>query len=70
MKTYWGKGIMAPPFIILVLYGGEWSAAHPYRFTPEETAPATHCIGGWVNSRAGLGSMEKKNLLPLWEIEP
>jgi hypothetical protein len=29
------------------LDGGEWSALLPGRFTPRESAPGTHGIGGW-----------------------
>jgi hypothetical protein len=36
------------------LVGDEWSASHPGRFTPEERAPGTHWIGGWVGPRTGL----------------
>jgi hypothetical protein len=45
--------------------GGVWSALHPNRFTPGETAPGTRFIGGWVD----LDVMEKK-YLPLSGIEP
>jgi hypothetical protein len=27
---------------------------------PRERAPGTHCIGGWVDPRAGLDDMEKQ----------
>jgi hypothetical protein len=37
----------------------------PAALPPRERAPGTHWIGGWVG-RYG----EKKNLLPLPEIEP
>ena len=37
-----------------VLEGGEWSAARPGRTLPRER-PGTHCTGGWVGHRAGLG---------------
>jgi hypothetical protein len=47
------------------LVGGEWSASRPGRFTP-----GTHCIGGWVDSRAGLDNIEKWKLLTLPELEP
>jgi hypothetical protein len=66
----WGNGVIASPFLTLVLYGGEWSATRPCFITPEETALGTHSIGGWVDSRAGLDSMEKKKSVTPWEIEP
>jgi hypothetical protein len=31
----------------------------PRPFYPRERAPGTHCIGGWVDPRAGLDDMEK-----------
>jgi hypothetical protein len=46
-------------YLTSALVGGEWSASRPGRFTPGETAPVTHCIGGWVDPRAGLDDMEK-----------
>jgi hypothetical protein len=36
------------------LDGDDWSASRPGRFTPRETAPGTHWIGGWVGPRAVL----------------
>jgi hypothetical protein len=48
-----------------VLAGGEWSASHPGRFTPEERAPGTHWIGGWVDPRARLDAVEKRKFLTL-----
>jgi hypothetical protein len=41
------------------LVGGEWSASRLGRFTSEERAPGTHCIGGWVDPRDGLDHVEK-----------
>jgi hypothetical protein len=34
----------------------------PGRFTPEEGAPGTHWIGGWVDHRAGLDDVKRKFL--------
>jgi len=42
------------------LYGGEWSASRPGRFTPRERAPFTCWIGGWVGPRAGLDAVARK----------
>jgi hypothetical protein len=39
-----------------------WSASLPGRFTPEEGAPGTNLIGGWVGLRAGLEALEKRKL--------
>jgi hypothetical protein len=33
---------------------------HPYRFIPGEKGPGMHWIGGWVDPRAGLHTMEKR----------
>jgi hypothetical protein len=35
----WGSGGIAPPFLILVPDGGEWSASHSGHFTPRMRAP-------------------------------
>jgi hypothetical protein len=52
-------------FLIPTAVQGGWSASHASRFTPGETAPGTHWLGGWVGPRAGLDDMEKwKFLLP------
>jgi hypothetical protein len=29
MKTYWGSGGIAPPFLTLAIDGGDWSAYNP-----------------------------------------
>jgi hypothetical protein len=66
----WGNGGIAPPFLTLALNGGEWSASRFY-FTPEETAPGTHYIQGWVGPRAGLDVMEKRKIsCPYQELNP
>ena len=39
------------------LEGGEWPAARPGRSLTQER-PGTHCIGGWVDPRAGLDGFE------------
>jgi hypothetical protein len=35
-----------------------------------ERTPGTYWIGGWVNPRAGLDTVEKRKILPLLGIEP
>jgi hypothetical protein len=51
------------------LDGGEWSASHPSRFTPRESAPGTHWIGGWVGPRAILDAVVKRKIpSPLREL--
>jgi hypothetical protein len=54
---------MAPAFLTSALDGGKWSASRPCRFTPEESAPATHWIGDWVGPRFGLEDVEKRKTL-------
>jgi hypothetical protein len=44
--------------------GAEWSASHPGRFTPRQTPPGTHWIGGWMDPRAGPDDLEKRKFLP------
>jgi hypothetical protein len=51
METCGGSGILAPPFFISLLGGGERSASRPGRFTPRERAPSTHWAGGWVGTK-------------------
>jgi hypothetical protein len=57
MKAYVGVDRYIHIFLTLALARGEWSASRPGRFTPEETAPGTHWIGGWVDPRAGLNDV-------------
>jgi hypothetical protein len=56
-------------FLTSALLGDEWSASHPSRFTPEERAPGTHCVGGWVGPRASQDDVEKRKLLTLPGLE-
>jgi hypothetical protein len=44
------------------LDGCEWSASRPCHFTPRETAPDTHWIGGWVGPRAVLDLVVKRKM--------
>jgi hypothetical protein len=44
---------------------GDWSALRPGRAIPEERAPGTHCIGGWVGPRAGLDTAARGKTLCL-----
>jgi hypothetical protein len=57
-----GKWRYSSTFLTLALDGGEWSASHPSHFTPRETAPGTHWIGGWVGPRAGLDAVVKRKI--------
>jgi hypothetical protein len=69
MKTYGVVDVQIHIFLISALAGGEWSASCPGRFTPGETAPGTHWIGGWVDPRAGLNDMEKMKFLTFSKLE-
>jgi hypothetical protein len=60
MKTYRGVDVQIRIFLTSALVGGEWSASRFSRFTPGERALGTHCIGGWVDSRASLDDVEKR----------
>jgi hypothetical protein len=40
-----------------------------YRFTPEESEPGTHWIGGWVGPKAGLDEVKKIKFLTLPGLE-
>jgi hypothetical protein len=62
MKAYWGSGDSSIHSFTSVLDGGEWSASRPCRFTPRETAPVTHWIGGWVSPRAVLDAVVKRKM--------
>jgi hypothetical protein len=69
MKAYGGVNVQIYIFVTSALAGSEWSASRPCRFTPEERAPGTHCLGGWVDPRAGLDDLEKRKFLTLLGLE-
>jgi hypothetical protein len=54
----WGSGGIAPSFLTSELDEGEWSDSRPGRFIRQERAPGVHCVGGCMNLRAGLSSVE------------
>jgi hypothetical protein len=58
MKACVGVNIQIHTFLTSALVGGECSASRPGRFTSGERAPGTHCLGSWVDPRAGLDDME------------
>jgi hypothetical protein len=58
MKALWGSGCIENIFLTSALAGGKWSASRPDRF-----ALGTHCIGGWVDPRAGLDDVEDRKFL-------
>jgi hypothetical protein len=59
-KDVWGNGCIDLCFLPSALVGGERSASRPGRFTPEERAPDTYLVGGWVGLRASLDIVEKR----------
>jgi hypothetical protein len=69
MKVCGGVDVQIRVFLTPALDGGELSASRPGRFTPDEGAPGTHCIGGWVGPRADLDAVEYRRVLPLPGIE-
>jgi hypothetical protein len=69
MKAYAGVDIQIHIFLTLALFGGEWSASRPCRFTPGERTPGTHWIGGWVDPRADLDDVGKWKFLPPLVLE-
>jgi hypothetical protein len=46
------------------LVGGEWSASRSCRFTPTETVPGTHWVGGIIGPRARLDDTRSEDYLP------
>jgi hypothetical protein len=70
MNAYWGVEVWLA-FFTLEIDGGEWPASRPDRFTPRETAPDTHWIGGWVDPRAVLDAVVKRKIpSPHRELNP
>jgi hypothetical protein len=51
------------------LDGGECSASRTYCFTPGDTIPITHWIGGWVGPRIDLDDMERRKILHIPELK-
>jgi hypothetical protein len=65
-----GEGIAAH-ILNSALYGGEWLASRPCRFTPGEKAQGTHWIKGWVDLKADLDTVEKRKVFcPFQESNP
>jgi hypothetical protein len=65
----WGSGAIAPPFLISILDGGEWSASHPDHVTPQK--------GHWYpldrldGPQSQSGSCgEEKNYFPCQNLTP
>lgn len=64
MKTYTGCGGVAPfiPKLGTRCTRVEWLISRYDRFTSKEIVPATQLIGGCVEIRAGLASLEKRKI--------
>jgi hypothetical protein len=73
MKAYGGVDVVYIHFFLtLALAGGEWSASRLDCSNPVERAIGTHCVGGWLDPRAGLDGVEMRQFLtvPGLEIRP
>jgi hypothetical protein len=46
------------------LDGGEWSASRPCRFAPGKRAFSIHWIGGQVDQRAGMDTVDNRKIWP------
>jgi hypothetical protein len=64
MKMCEGMEVWLSSFLASGLDGGEWSASRPGHFTPGETPPVPHCIGGWTLWR------REKSLAPAGDGTP
>jgi hypothetical protein len=69
MKACVGVAVQIHIFLNPALAGGEWSASRPGRFTPGESGPGTHWIGGWVDPRACLDDVENRKFLTIPGLE-
>jgi hypothetical protein len=66
----WRSGGIAPAFLSPALDEGERSASLPGRFTPEERAPDTCCIGVWVDLSRFDAVEKRKSLAPAGNRSP
>jgi hypothetical protein len=69
MKAYGGVDVEIHTFLNSALDGGKWSASRPGRFAPRERTPGIHWIGGWVDPRACLDDVEKREFSILLRLE-
>jgi hypothetical protein len=60
-RHVWEWGI-APPFLTTAVYGGEWIASHPDRFTPPDGVPSTHWIRVWMGPRVGRDTLKRRKI--------
>jgi hypothetical protein len=64
-EDVWGVEVYIHVFLTSAAGGGEWSASFSGRFSPGESAPGIHWIGGSVGPRTGLDDVERRKILPL-----
>jgi hypothetical protein len=70
MRKYGGVESELRVFLISALQRDECLGSRPCHYTPEETIPRNHCIGGWVGLTAGVYVTEnRKHVLPMLGIE-
>jgi hypothetical protein len=65
MKAYGGVDVYIHIFLTSALAGGERSTSRPDRFITGKRVAGTHWIGGWLDPRAGLDDVEKRQFLIL-----
>jgi hypothetical protein len=58
MKAYGGMDILIHIFLTSALGEGEWSNSRSGRFILGRGVPVLHWIGGWMNPRADLDSLD------------
>jgi hypothetical protein len=58
MKTY--EGVEVSLHLTFLDFGTRWRLV--ISFTPEEGAPGTHWIRGWMGLTVGLDAMEKRKI--------
>jgi hypothetical protein len=69
MKAYVGVDVQLHIFLTSALAGGEWSALRLGPFNFVERGSGTNWIGGWVDPKADLDDMGKRNFLPPLGLE-
>jgi hypothetical protein len=69
MKVFVGVNVQIYVFLTSAPAGSEWLALCTGSFTPGETAPLNHWIGGLVGPRTGLDDTEKWQFLTLPALE-
>jgi hypothetical protein len=62
MKAYWGSGSIAPLILWPRQYMEVSGQLHAPASLPQERAPGTHWIGGWVDPRAVLDAVVKSKI--------